>query len=450
MKRQLPHALVDSLRETPGFDKEAFIEVHEKAVAPVSIRLNPNKPVSSFTAFPGPLQKVPWSSTGFYLSSRPSFTFDPLFHAGCYYVQEASSMFLEQALKQLADLSVPLKLLDLCAAPGGKSTHLHSLISKESLLVSNEVVRGRGHVLRDNIIKWGTENVIVTHSDPVQFSALENYFDVIVVDAPCSGSGLLRKDPSAADEWSEQNVQLCSRRQQRIISDIWPALKQNGILIYATCSYSPEENEYIGKWILNNLEALHCPLHTEPGWGIIEAGVGYRCWPYSVEGEGFFLACFRKKDGDEHQSGRNRIKIDHSNNRETGILQNWLKEKRFFFKHESLAYAWPEQQAADLGYLLDKLRVSYSGVYMGELIREKLVPAHALAMSPLTSGEVTRTELDAPASIRYLQRKDLQFPVAQKGWQLVTFNDQPLGWINVLSNRINNYYPVELRILKDN
>ena len=180
---------------------------------------------------------------------RPSFTFDPLFHAGTYYVQEASSMFLEQALKQSVDLSQPLRVLDLCAAPGGKSTLLQSLLNKESLLVSNDVIKSRAAILEENIVKWGAANVVVTNNDPAHFARLENYFDAIVIDAPCSGSGLFRRDPEAINEWSENNVQLCSQRQQRIVADVWPALKQNGILIYSTCSYSAEEDEAILDWM---------------------------------------------------------------------------------------------------------------------------------------------------------------------------------------------------------
>src|ERR1044071_5586576 len=197
------------------------------------------------------MDKIPWTEYGHYLSQRPSFTFDPLFHAGCYYVQEASSMFLEQALKQTIDLSKPLRVLDLCAAPGGKSTHILSLISKDSLLVSNEVIRSRAKILKDNIVKWGYSNVVVTNNDPKDFQRLENHFDVIVVDAPCSGSGLFRREPEAIEEWSINNVQLCCQRQQRILADIIPALKGGGILIYSTCSYSPQEDEQIVQWMRN-------------------------------------------------------------------------------------------------------------------------------------------------------------------------------------------------------
>jgi 16S rRNA C967 or C1407 C5-methylase (RsmB/RsmF family) len=203
------------MKDVPGFDQAAFEKSHEVGTPTTSIRLNRAKanafdPVLDCAAiFPGSAcMSMPWANDGFYLSSRPSFTADPLFHAGVYYVQEASSMFLEQVLKQSTDLSQPLKVLDLCAAPGGKSTLIQSLISPDSLLISNEVIKGRVGVLAENISKWGQPNVIVTNNDPRDFGRLESYFDIIVVDAPCSGSGLFRKDPAAINEWSLENVQL--------------------------------------------------------------------------------------------------------------------------------------------------------------------------------------------------------------------------------------------------
>jgi 16S rRNA C967 or C1407 C5-methylase (RsmB/RsmF family) len=252
--KSLPGKFLESLQGIEGFDKDAFVKVHESDVQVTSIRVNPWKAANS-SIVNGELsigesfnlsasndgenqnetsihhsrfiihEKVPWSQFGFYLKERPSFTFDPFFHAGRYYVQEASSMFLEQAFKQLIDLSKPIKVLDLCAAPGGKSTHIQSLISTESLLVSNEIIRSRNNILVDNVIKWGSTNVIVSNNDPSSFQKLEGYFDVMVVDAPCSGSGLFRKDEEAIDEWSLNNVQLCSQRQQRILADALPTLK---------------------------------------------------------------------------------------------------------------------------------------------------------------------------------------------------------------------------------
>jgi 16S rRNA C967 or C1407 C5-methylase (RsmB/RsmF family) len=260
---KLPTLLLDSLTDTSGFNKEAFEKIHTSVEQITSIRINPNKLSESSKALSfgeGLGEVVPWTETGYYLKTRPPFTFDPLFHAGCYYVQEASSMFLEQVLKQTTDLAKPLKVLDLSAAPGGKSTHIQSLISKDSLLVSNDVIRSRANILKDNIIKWGCGNVVVTSNDPKDFSKLENYFNVIVVDAPCSGSGLFRREPEAINEWSLNNVALCSQRQQRILADVWPALKKDGILIYSTCSYSKEEDEEIMDWIMREFAVGSLPF----------------------------------------------------------------------------------------------------------------------------------------------------------------------------------------------
>jgi len=448
---QLPRPLLDSLATVKGFDQAAFQRVHTSGEQVTSIRLNPAKPVSQIARFPlSGLSKIPWTSLGYYLPERPSFTFDPLFHAGTYYVQEASSMFLEQALQQNINLSRPLKVLDLCASPGGKSTHIQSLLSKDSLLVSNEVIRSRAFVLKDNIIKWGAGNVMVTNNDPKDFSKLENYFDVIVVDAPCSGSGLFRRDPAAIDEWSENNVQLCSQRQQRILADIWPALKKDGLLIYSTCSYSKEEDEDLVLWITQTVGAESCPVQPAENWGIIESGAGYRFWPDKIKGEGFFLACVQKKDGEAGHVSKRIAKPALASKKEIEVVEKWVKpEDLVFIKYLDTVYAWPLQLSPDFQFLLGQLRVIYSGVLAGELVRDKLIPDHALAMSTIVAENIQRTPLDLDQSIRYLQRKELQLEPENKGWQLVTHEHYALGWINALPNRINNYYPKELRILRD-
>ena len=453
---QLPEPLLSSLVSAKGFDKEAFEAIHSSGEQITSIRINPSKGNTQLTNIPvNQLTKIPWTDFGYYLNSRPSFTFDPLFHAGTYYVQEASSMFLEQALKQTMDLAKPIKVLDLCAAPGGKSTHIQSLISKDSLLVSNEVIRSRANVLKDNIIKWGCENVMVTNNDPKDFSKLENYFDVIVVDAPCSGSGLFRRDREAINEWSENNVQLCSQRQQRILADVWPALKENGILIYSTCSYSKEEDEEIMDWIMSQLSVVSCELPVDLHWGITPVqssnqAHGYRFWPDKVKGEGFFLACFKKNDGENDDTFRYRKQPEAVTKKEMEFVERWMKTAgKKFIKYENTVYAWPGDLVKDFSFLLEKLRVIYSGTLTGELMRDKLVPDHALAMSNLIADTIHRTELNYDEAIQYLQRKDLKTEISDKGWQLVTYRQHPLGWINVLPNRINNYYPKELRILKD-
>jgi 16S rRNA C967 or C1407 C5-methylase (RsmB/RsmF family)/NOL1/NOP2/fmu family ribosome biogenesis protein len=454
---QLPEKLLQSLEGIKGFDKEAFEKIHASGEQVTSIRINPFKVSESPKAlsFGEGLGEVAWTQYGYYLTQRPSFTFDPFFHAGCYYVQEASSMFLEQALKQTVDISQPLKILDLSAAPGGKSTHIQSLISKDSLLVSNDVIRSRANILKDNIIKWGCENVVVTNNDPKDFSGLENYFDVIVADAPCSGSGLFRREPEAMNEWSLNNVTLCSQRQQRILTDIMPALKKEGVLIYSTCSYSKEENEEIMDWMRKELKVESLKLEVDSSWNItevksLEDGSGYRFWPDKIKGEGFFIACFRKTDGDEAGDIKIKTKADAAGKKDIAFIEKWVSNaEHHFIKYENTVYAWPESLVNDMNFILLNLRVIYSGVRIGELMRDKLVPDHALAMSKLVNGSIGSVKLNYEQAIQYLQRKDLQIETSAIGWHLVKYQGHPLGWINVLSNRINNYYPKELRILKD-
>lgn len=449
----IPTALLQSLDGLPGFNKEAFVQIHADAGSLTSIRINPLKCSTAPDSLPV-AEKVPWSEFGYYLEKRPSFTFDPFFHAGTYYVQEASSMFLEQAMRQSLDLSKPLRVLDISAAPGGKSTHLQSLLSCESLLVSNEVIRSRSHILYENCMKWGGANVVVTNNDPRDFTRLEGWFDVIVVDAPCSGSGLFRRDPDAIDEWSEEAVTLCSQRQQRILADILPALKKEGVLIYSTCSYSKEEDESILDWIIQEGGLESIPLSLEKEWGIVEtdsgAGAkGYRFWPDQVKGEGFFLGCFRKPQGENEPAYSKGKKISSLSRKEQTDISPWIKQDGLFlWKHEQFIQAIQQESEQVIGALFHSLRVVNAGFRVGEWMRDKLIPDHALAMTNIVPNEIPRLDLDKEQAIRYLQRKEITGG-SVRGWQLAQFSGHNLGWVNVLPNRVNNYYPKELRILKE-
>lgn len=456
----LPTELLRSLKGVTGFDENAFVKVHESGEQVTSIRVNPYKASMvngqwsiNTKIHHSPLtihERIPWTQYGYYLASRPSFTFDPLFHAGCYYVQEASSMFLEQALKQTVDLTQPLKVLDLCAAPGGKSTHILSLISNESLLISNEVIRSRTNILNDNIVKWGCSNVVVTNNDPKDFQRLQNYFDVVVVDAPCSGSGLFRRDPEAIDEWSEQNVALCCQRQQRILADVVPALKNGGVLIYSTCSYSRQEDEQIVEWAKKELIINNEELIISSNWNLVQSGGGYRFWPDKIKGEGFFIACFRKSEGDIAEIYVPKVKPEKFSNQEMDILvKNVNTNGISFFRSKEIIHAVPEKLSADINLLSSKLRIVNYGTKIGEIIKDKLIPDHALALSAIVSDSIPRVELDYEQAIQYLKKKELNLQTDKKSWNLVAYDGHSLGWINILSNRINNYYPKELRILKD-
>jgi 16S rRNA C967 or C1407 C5-methylase (RsmB/RsmF family) len=238
-----PQKFIGRIRRQEYIDTEDLLKALEEP-SPVSIRINPSK----WNKMPANSESVSWCSSGFYLEGRPSYTLDPLFHSGCYYPQEASGMFIEQIFKQVIEHKEYLRVLDLCGAPGGKSTHLSSLIGSRGLLVANEVIRSRAYVLAENLAKWGKTNAIVTQNDPSAFSQLKDFFDIILVDAPCSGEGMFR-DAVAVNEWSEENTAHCSARQKRILSDVWPSLKGNGILIYSTCTFNPGENEENIKWL---------------------------------------------------------------------------------------------------------------------------------------------------------------------------------------------------------
>ena len=287
-----------------------------QADVPVSIRINEKKgtpaPVTDI-----PDNRVAWCDTGYYLPERLSFTFDPLFHAGAYYVQEASSMFLEQAVR--SHVKTPVRCLDLCAAPGGKSTHLAACLPEGSLLVSNEVIRSRSHILAENIAKWGNPNCIVTNNDPKEIGCLTHFFDVIIADVPCSGEGMFRKDTDSTGEWSIANVELCAGRGRRIIHDVWNALKPGGLLIYSTCTYNTEEDEENIHYITEELGAEALPIPIKDEWQITGPlkynHPVYRFFPHKTKGEGFFLAALRKADGETEE-----IRFKNKNKKKRGKL----------------------------------------------------------------------------------------------------------------------------------
>ncbi len=461
---KIPSALIQSLQNIKGFNKEAFESVHQSGEQITSIRVNTgklsgtNETAAISEGFesihPSP---VPWSTSGYYLSARPSFTSDPLFHGGAYYVQEASSMFLEEVLGQSTDLTQNIKVLDLCAAPGGKSTLIQSLVTGKSLLVSNEVIKSRVTVLAENITKWGAANVIVTNNDPKDFQRLPGFFDVIVIDAPCSGSGLFRKDPNAINEWSEQNVALCSQRQQRIIADVLPALKEGGLLIYSTCSYSAAEDEDICDWLVENnqLSPIQLQLNTE--WKIVETisaearAYGYRFYPDKLKGEGFFIAAFNKLQSatEIRETGKPKGKSERLTPKEIEVVKPWIKNLADFFyiKQQEEVIAVPIHLERDLADIQSALYIKKAGVKLGTIIRNELIPAHELAISTIIASTTSSIEIDKETALQYLRRHEIKTVVNSTGWSLLTYRKLPLGWIKVLSNRINNYFPKEWRIL---
>ncbi len=447
----LPPQLLKSLEMVPGFDLHSFQAAHEPGNQVTSVRLNPFKHFEGHSAWQ--TENIPWCPDGRYLSERPSFTLDPLFHAGAYYVQEASSMFLWHVLSETIERDGALKVLDLCAAPGGKSTLLASYFTN-GLVVANEVIKARANILVENLVKWGAGHTIVTHNDPAHFQSLPGFFDVMVVDAPCSGSGLFRKDPGAIQEWSEDNVQLCSQRQQRILADALPALKENGILVYATCSYSPAEDEEMADWLITEMQMESMPVRIPIGWGITETvspsgGAScYRFYPDKTKGEGFFISVFIKRTA----AGQARLKeqaIPAASRSEAGQITSFipLPETYSLFRQADTIRTIQHEWMQSLQQLAACLYIRKAGVEIGSIKGKDVIPAHELSMSLLPLEHFARIDVNAEQALQYLRRKELSLP-ASTGWTLLRFDHFPLGWIKVLPNRINNYYPSEWRIHK--
>jgi NOL1/NOP2/sun family putative RNA methylase len=448
MIESLPAAFEQAMQQQLGPAWQLFLKALQRP-SPTSLRFNPFKTDS----IPS-LKPIPWSSFGYYLPDRPIFTLDPLFHAGTYYVQEASSMFIEHALKKNVDFQKQLNVLDLCAAPGGKSTLLASLLNQKSLLVSNEVIRSRASILAENLQKWGNDNVVVTNNDPEDFQSLQGFFDVIVVDAPCSGEGLFRKDPDSIKEWSEQNVELCSKRQRRILADVWPALKQDGILIYSTCTYNRLENEENLQWLQKEHDVEFLSLDTDSSWGVQPVSENnikaYRFYPHKVEGEGFFMAIVRKKDAED------TIRIKASKNAfatpSKKIMDSMVKwihhpEEKHFIQREELIQFFPKMFLNEIGFIVKNFRVVTAGTFTANVKQDKLIPEHALALSTsLHAAHFGAIELELDHALKYLRKETLPSDGSKLGFNLITYQHVPLGWANVLSNRINNLYPAEWRI----
>lgn len=430
---------------------------------PVSIRLNEAKlPDASFGLFHGYAGPVPWSSTGFYLDRRLTFTFDPLFHAGCYYVQEASSMFVEQALRQYVG-EAPAVMLDLCAAPGGKSTHARSVLPEGSLLVANEVIRNRSQILAENLTKWGHPGVVVTNNDPADFSDLEDFFDVILTDVPCSGEGMFRKDSVAISEWSPENVDICWQRQRRIISDIWPSLKPGGLLIYSTCTYNTKEDEENIRWIHDEFGAEILSVNVSDDWNITgnlideEYFPVYRFLPHRTKGEGFFLAVLRKPEEGNLQiqykltSAQGKKKVASGISKEQlDVARGWLLSPGDYelSVNGTNITAFPKEYLPELSALQQSLRVIQAGVALAEVKGKDLIPNHALAMSQALRDDVfPREEVPYEQAIAYLRKEAIVLSGdAPRGYVLLTYMNIPLGFVKNIGNRANNLYPQEWRI----
>ena len=456
----LPQAFIERTRQLLGEDIYPQFEEALATETPVSIRPNRTK-----CQLPVEGEPIPWASSGMYLRNRPTFTFDPLFHAGCYYVQEASSMFVERVLQEY--VHEPVVMLDLCAAPGGKSTLCRSTLPEGSLLVANEVMRNRSQILAENLIKWGHPEVVVTNNDPADFTELTHLFDVILTDVPCSGEGMFRKDQVAVEEWSLENVDICWQRQRRILTDIWPSLKPGGFLIYSTCTFNREEDEDNVAWIAKELGAEILPVPIEDSWGITGNLVGgefpvYRFLPHKTKGEGFFLAVLRKQEGECEETlsrfskspSRMDKKKKGKDNKQPLVVPKEAKEWLASVSDYSLAMkdtqvvAFPKAYQDEYALLQQTLKVIHAGITLGEVKGKDLIPHHSLAMSTALASEAfPKAEVSYEQAIAYLRKEGLILDAdVPRGYVLLTYQGIPLGFVKNIGNRANNLYPQEWRI----
>jgi 16S rRNA C967 or C1407 C5-methylase (RsmB/RsmF family)/NOL1/NOP2/fmu family ribosome biogenesis protein len=408
-----------------------------EANSPISIRKNPSKVSTQFAGE----RPVAWCKNGVYLPERPSFTLDPNFHAGSYYPQEAGSMYLDAILRSL-ELPENPSILDLCAAPGGKSTLIASHLNGKGVLVSNEVIRTRSHILAENCSKWGFSNVLVSNNDPADFEEMPSLFDVIVVDAPCSGEGMFRKDQRSRNEWSEENAALCSSRQRRILMDIWTSLKEDGFLIYSTCTFNSAENEDNIDWFLSQVNAELMPLPVYENVLYLEKNRGAYFVPGQTESEGFYCVILQKKESQLQKTS----KLKPQKSVDVSFLKDWCEwnENLTFSEYEGNLRALTIEANELYLNIGQKLRWVKRGVAVATNQKKNWQPEAEWALSVDSKFHET-VILNRHDAISYLQGNVLNLN-AGLGWKVVQFEGNNLGWVKNIGNRMNNAYPKEWRI----
>ena len=457
----LPEDFIKLTKAALGDTTWHILEQGLAAEPPVSIRLNPWKCSGKGWTVAGCNGEVPWCKDGFYLASRPNFTFDPMLHAGMYYVQEASSMFLDRVLRQYA-AKMPVRMLDLCAAPGGKSTVARAALAEGSLLVSNEPMRQRAQILAENIQKQGHPDTIVTNNYPQDFRRSGLMFDVILADVPCSGEGMFRKDPAAIGEWSVQNVEKCWRLQREIVTDAWQCLRPGGLFVYSTCTFNTREDEENTLYICEELGAEMIPVDIDDGWGItgsVLPGLGkpvYRFIPGMTKGEGLFMAVMRKPGDATAANDRVRAKRTKGerpqsrNNAAANACARWLKQPEAFeiTANNGTIAAIPRPWKPFYDMAAKSLNIMSAGIQLGEVKGKDIVPSQALALSTsLDTSAFPSVELDYGQALSYLRKEAVPLPEGTpRGHVLMTYKGIPLGFEKNIGNRANNLYPAEWKI----
>ncbi|MCB9081396.1 MAG: RNA methyltransferase [Lewinellaceae bacterium] len=451
----LPLAFAARMAQTLGESEWSAFQEALSLPSPTSIRRHFLKNLTLKENYDG----VKWYTSGVYLNERPSFTLDPLLHAGAYYVQEASSMLIGEAFRQCFPKQEGLRVLDLAAAPGGKSTLLAELLPANSFLIANEVIRGRYPILQHNLARWGYPAVASSNHDSQDFGKVGPAFDLVLLDAPCSGEGLFRKDPAATQEWSEEAVQVCAARQRRILTEAAQCVAPGGWLFYSTCTYNAQENDDNVRWIAEESGLTLRSLDFPADWGIITSpNGGYQCYPHRVRGEGFYLAVLQKPGIREEStapaatSTRGWGKWRPMTRAERELASPWLSEPEAFTwwqNDQGYIRALPVEVSDAFVQWGQRLWRFDPGVLVGQWKGKDLVPAPELALSLAVSPHIPVVSLEKQEALRYLKKEIPQLEVLPKGWALVQYAGLNLGWIKGIGSRVNNYFPREWRILMD-
>ena len=450
----LPIAFTERMRKQLGAEEAERLFAALDGVSPVAVRLNPAKCGEEGVWSDG--EAIAWSKNGRKLKERPSFTLDTAFHAGAYYVQEAASQFIDYVISG-EDLQGK-RVLDMCSAPGGKTTIYSTAVGVDGLVVANEYVRSRANILADNVRKWGMGNVLVTNNAPEHIAQFEGWFDLVAVDAPCSGEGMFRKEEVAREDWSDEAVKMCAQRQMSIVREAWQSLKDGGLFIYSTCTFNDEEDEGVLQAFIDEMGDVFEPSHridVAPEWGIVSGEVGafqtFRFFPHNTDSEGLFVAVARKAEATTQRTPKARKKVmqevDKVSRKE---LLRWLQEAEqyTFAMVADTIYGYRTEQFKAVQALSEGLTAIYSGVAMGQIFKGKLKPDWALSQHVgLNRKAVATEELDESRALDYLRKKDIAVGDMVEGINLVTHNGRALGFAKKVGARCNNLYPNSLKIM---
>lgn len=420
-----------------------------------SLRINTRKTPSSLP-YPN-MSKVEWCESGLRLPERPSFTYNPLLHAGVFYVQDASSMVYETIVKSLS-AGTPMAVCDLCAAPGGKTTAILNALPDGSVMLANEFSPSRAGILKENLCKYGYPDVIVTNTDTSRLASLRDRFNLVAVDAPCSGEGMMRKDETARNQWSEGLIKQCSSLQREILENAIEMIAPGGFLIYSTCTFNTAEDEDNAAWISKTFNLLPIDTGLAGKYGIQPQINGdipcLRFMPGFTQGEGLFITVFKKigenSSGMHHSKSRKKGKKESKDKIDPRLLstaKSWVTGEYEIISHDGHLLALSPATAALLDSIPKGVRIMTAGIEVGEIKGKDLIPAHSLAMSIALAHPFPEIELTLEDALRFLSREAIILPSdAPKGYLTVMYQGYPLGFIKNLGNRSNNLYPSEYRI----